>query len=557
MKKKLRIGILLDSCILPAWCFKMLEEINSNPGSEIILIVKSIPEKKKEISLLSRMLAKRDSFLYYLFNKIENKLVKLIPDAFELKDISSILSANTIKTLEVNPIRTKFSDKISEIDLKEIEKYNIDIFIRMGFRILRGDILKTAKYGVWSYHHGDNKVNRGGPAGFWEVFQNKPETGVVLQILSEAVDDGKILLKSFSSTHKSSPIRNRNNYYWKACSFLPQKIQELYDLGEDLFFKKVEELNRYPQFYSKRLYRIPSNREMVLLSSRLFLKILKNRIVDFFYFYQWVLLFRLSSSNSISKIFFQFKKIIPPKDRFWADPHILRRNDKYYIFIEELIYSSNKGHISLIVMDDTGSYTEPVKVLERDYHLSYPFLIEDHGELYMIPETSQHRTIELYKCTLFPLEWELEKILMSNICAVDSTILFKENKYWLFANIARNIGASNSDELFLFSSNHLISNNWVPHPDNPIISNVSQARPAGNFFTYKENLYRPSQNGSRRYGHGMRINQVKELNETNYREEIVDSIFPDWDRSLRSTHTINSVGKLTVIDAEMKRRKFI
>lgn len=171
MKKKLRIGILLDSCILPAWCFKMLEEINSNPGSEIILIVKSIPEKKKEISLLSRMLAKRDSFLYYLFNKIENKLVKLIPDAFELKDISSILSANTIKTLEVNPIRTKFSDKISEIDLKEIEKYNIDIFIRMGFRILRGDILKTAKYGVWSYHHGDNKVNRGGPAGFWKYFK--------------------------------------------------------------------------------------------------------------------------------------------------------------------------------------------------------------------------------------------------------------------------------------------------------------------------------------------------------------------------------------------------
>jgi hypothetical protein len=143
------------------------------------------------------------------------------------------------------------------------------------------------------------------------------------------------------------------------------------------------------------------------------------------------------------------------------------------------------------------------------------------------------------------------------MCAVDSTILLKENKYWLFANMARNIGASNSDELFLFSSNHLISNNWVPHPDNPVISNVSQARPAGNFFTYKENLYRPSQNGSRRYGYGMRINQVKELNETNYREEIVDSIFPDWDRSLRSTHTINSVGKLTVIDAEMKRRKFI
>ena len=119
------------------------------------------------------------------------------------------------------------------------------------------------------------------------------------------------------------------------------------------------------------------------------------------------MLFKLNHSNTISTSFFKYKKIIPPKDRFWADPHIIRRNNKYYIFIEEFICAKDKAHISLIIMDDKGNYTEPVKVLERDYHISYPFLIEDNEELFMIPETRQNNTIELYKCVHFPLKWEI------------------------------------------------------------------------------------------------------------------------------------------------------
>jgi len=552
MNNKLRIGILLDCNSIPAWSYLMLEKINTSSCSEIVLIVKNKSAFAKKKSLLRRIIVNRNSILYYLFTKIENKFFKITPDAFEIKDIRTMLS---IDTIEVNPSKTKYRDIINEIDLKEIEKYNIDIFIRMGFRILSGDILKIAKYGIWSFHHGDNKVNKGGPAGFWEVFESWPETGVILQILTEDLDSGILLHKSYSLTDTISPTRNKNNYYWKALSFIPSKIEELYNLGEEMFFKKVDELNIHPQFYSNRLYTIPTNKEMFLFGFNLFFRYFQNKINAIFYFKQWILLFKLSSHNSISTSFFQFKKIVPPKDRIWADPHVLRRNNKYYIFIEELVHSLKKGHISLIVMDDKGSYTEPVKVLERDYHLSYPFIIEDNGELYMVPETAENNTIELYKCTLFPSKWELKIILIDNIIAVDSTIIFKDGKYWLFANVVRNKGASSLDELFLFSSEKLVSNNWISHPQNPIVSDVKQSRPAGNFFIYKDNLYRPSQNCSKRYGYGMRINQVIELTETNYQEKVVDSIFPNWERNLQSTHTISSVNNLTVIDALIKRRK--
>jgi len=45
------------------------------------------------------------------------------------------------------------------------------------------------------------------------------------------------------------------------------------------------------------------------------------------------------------------------------------------------------------------------------------------------------------------------------------------------------------------------------------------------------------------------------LNESRYKESVVDAIFPDWDEKLFSTHTINSVDRLTFIDAQMRRRR--
>ena len=551
MKKKLRIGILLDNYNIPAWSYAMLENIKASSSGEIVLIVKNKQDAFSKGSLFKRIISHRKRLLYLIFTKIETALFKTTPNAFELKDIRNILSINTV---EVNPIKTKFRDEINDIDLKEIKDHNIDILIKMGFRILSGDVLKAAKFGIWSYHHGDNKVNRGGPAGFWEVLEKWPETGAILQILTEDLNNGVLLQKSYSVTDNISTTRNKNNYYWNALSFLPSKIEELYNLGEDVFFRRIEELNSSPQFYSNRLYTAPTNKEMFVLGPKLALKYIFEKINALFYIQQWILLFRLSTTNTLSTSFYKFKKILPPKDRFWADPFILRKNGNYYIFIEELMYATNKGHISVIVMDDKGNYTEPTKVLEKDYHLSYPFLIEENGELYMIPESIENRTIELYKCTNFPSTWELEKVLINNIAAADSTIIFKDGKYWLFANVIRNEGAS-LDELFLFYSDTLISEYWTPHPQNPIISDVKQSRPAGNFFTYKDKLYRPSQNCSKRYGYGMKINEVMELTETNYEERVVDSIFPNWDKSLLATHTLNSVNNLTVIDAVMKRRK--
>ena len=40
----------------------------------------------------------------------------------------------------------------------------------------KGKILDIFHFGILSFHHGDNRVIRGGPSGFWEVLNNHPSS---------------------------------------------------------------------------------------------------------------------------------------------------------------------------------------------------------------------------------------------------------------------------------------------------------------------------------------------------------------------------------------------
>ena len=60
---------------------------------------------------------------------------------------------------------------------------------------------------------------------------------------------------------------------------------------------------------------------------------------------------------------------------------------------------------------------------------------------------------------------------------------------------------------------------------NPIVSDIISSRPASKIFTYKNKLYRPSQNASKKYGYGMAINEIIKLNEHKNKEKIIEYIY--------------------------------
>jgi hypothetical protein len=558
-KKKLKIGLLLDDRVLSAWAHKMIEDIIRCDYAEISLVVlnaRKVHFDKK--TRFIKMKEKARSFIYlFVRNALKNVEGNLIDRDAKFLDADSKINSTemllNIPLLTVETERKVSSDYVCEKGIQEIRDYDVDVLIRLGFGILRGNILYAAKYGVWSFHHGDNRVNRGGPPGFWESMGSSCEIGSVLQILTEDLDNGKVLYRSYSCTDNMSVRRNNSNNYWKSLSFMTRKLKELYDVGEDVFFRKVEDENSDPVMYSERLYIEPTNLKRAML---LLFKIgekIKKMYQDNMYINQWIIMFDLSSSFSSS--LWRYKKIFPPKDRFWADPHVLCRGDKYYIFVEEFMFDIDRGHIAVITMDEAGNYGKSKVVLERPYHLSYPFVFEYEDNSYMVPESEENNTVELYKCIEFPDKWEFQQNLMEGVDLVDATLFYHEDKWWMFSNSAENKGSSTWDELFLFYSEDLFSNNWTPHPKNPVVSDCKSSRPAGKIFIDKGRIYRPSQNCSTMYGYGFNINEITILNEKEYSEKVVTSVKPNWEKSIIGTHTFNRANKLHVIDALRKIRR--
>ena len=176
---KFKVGLLVDSLSVRVWQYHILDFIVKHPAFEIELVVLN--------EATTRAKDNRKYFIYKLFMRLDRKIFKTKANLFGLRSIPDFLKSKVIK---VKPKQGKNTDEIIESDLATIRTHSLDIILRFGFRILKGEILSAARFGVWSLHHGDNQVNRGGPPAFWEVVNSDHVTGVTLLQLSEDLDGG-------------------------------------------------------------------------------------------------------------------------------------------------------------------------------------------------------------------------------------------------------------------------------------------------------------------------------------------------------------------------------
>jgi len=279
---------------------------------------------------------------------------------------------------------------------------------------------------------------------------------------------------------------------------------------------------------------------------------LDKALASAFFIDQWVIL--TSSEMDFRSLRWEaFTPLVPEKDRYWGDPFVLQRDGHYFVFVEEKIYAAGRGHITCLELDADGKMISKRVVLERDYHLSYPFVFASGDEIFMLPESAANRTVELYRCVRFPDAWELVKNLLKDIYAVDATLLEHAGRTWLFANVKEE-GGSSLNALHLFWAESPLAESWNPHPRNPVVRDIGSSRPAGRIFLQDGELIRPSQDSTRRYGQALKFNRITRLDEEEYREESIATFAPEGGR-IRATHTFNQAGQLTVIDAVIRRPK--
>jgi len=438
----------------------------------------------------------------------------------------------------------KFSQYFSEHDVREIRNYNLDFILRFGFDTVRGEILNSSRFGIWSFHHDDEQKYRGGPPGFWEIYKGDSVTGAILQRLTDRLDRGIILKKGFFKTIETSYTLNRDATYFGSVDWPAQVCIDIRN-GVGHYLEASPSQTMAP------IFRHPSNLQMLVFSVRVVLNILKVLYDRLLFYDEW----------GIGVVDKPANEFLTPGARpevqwlspstvtkYGADPFAIQKDNHLHLFFEEYDYRVSKGCISTTRLPQTSILKSKVAINEP-FHMSYPYLLWYEGEIYCVPETYQAKQIRLYKAIDFPESWVLVKTLIEGMAAVDSTIFQYNGHWWLFATD----GDSGANFILKIWYAQSLCGPWKPHANNPVKVDIRSARPAGTPFIHNGDLYRPSQDNSKIYGQRIVINRVVCLTPVEFKEEQVSVIesyknspYPD------GIHTLSAADQVTIIDG-MKR----
>jgi hypothetical protein len=205
-RSPLRIGLLLNGAVQPAWVAEVLAQIAQSNFARVELVIcnarQEVQPPPRRLARALRDVKARRTLLFRLYARWDKRRIAGANDPFRQTDCSATL--NQVECMRVAPLSKGPVDLFPDEAIERIRAMHLDVLIRFGFNILRGEILQSARYGVWSYHHGDNEFYRGGPPCFWEMVEGNPLTGAMLQVLTEDLDAGRVLYKGLFATHAGS-----------------------------------------------------------------------------------------------------------------------------------------------------------------------------------------------------------------------------------------------------------------------------------------------------------------------------------------------------------------
>lgn len=551
----LRIGILLDGPRMARFCESIIRQIQACEFANIELLVYRKPKASSasnpaERNLLQRLTHRfgranlRKQLLYDLYLKSDDRK-KNSNHPRQIVDCSPLLAG--IDSIVVEPVGQRFVHRFPPEDIEKIRSYKLDVLLRFGFNILKGDILSSARYGVWSYHHGDNDFYRGGPPMLWELVERNPMSGVILQVLTEELDAGVVLCKSLFTTQPTiSTAQNAFGPYWGASDFVIRKLHELHRFGWEHVGQRS--IPAAPYRGKRKLYRTPGNLDMVrwlgpVLAKKAIQQPFRKPTVQ-----HWKIGIRVNAEPLLTRnsngSLDGFRWIDSPKGHFWADPFLHDENGKKWMFFEDYIYAEKRGIIACAEIAADGTPREPLPCLdEAQHHFSYPYVFRAGEDLFMLPEARSTNEVRLYRCEKFPGKWRRQATLLRGKF-VDPSVWWRDGLWWMTVTAADPDARSSS--LYLFYSEKL-DGRWQLHTASPISTDTRRNRGAGRIVEFEGRWIRPSQSSCPIYGYSFALNEITKLTTSDYEESFLREFKPEA-LKMQAMHTYNWIPGLEVID---------
>ncbi|MGN0521368.1 MAG: hypothetical protein ACI4IQ_01885 [Eubacterium sp.] len=277
-----------------------------------------------------------------------------------------------------------------------------------------------------------------------------------------------------------------------------------------------------------------------------------NRLKIYFVPEEWCIALRINEgeNNLIDDKAAPFT-VIKNSLRYWAaDPFLAKGADGYYIFFEMYDRLKRKGLIGYRKIDGKA-VGKMHKAFEYPHHLSYPFIYEENGSFYIVPECNAGRELFRIKADSFPSQWHKEAVLLENARLTDTTIFDYENqRYYISQEI---------DDSYTFDKINLYyeqNGALIPCASNPVKRDIDTARCAGKIFEHNKKFIRPSQNCGESYGKELNFNEITEISKGSYMEKRIDfvsaeSVKLNVKNIYTGIHTYNKLDNIEVIDLKL------
>lgn len=525
-----RAGVLLDAPSLQRWQWRLLDKLQAT--TDIVPVVAIVGPA--DPTAAHRPPGER---LYRRYAEYERKRFSLPVDPLAERPL-----AQCAPGLAVLQSRATATTGVDAEALSRLRDLDLDVLIRLAWHAPVDALVDSAARGIWEFAFGDPTPKRRLPDAFAETRAGRPVTRVTLR--RRAVNGTAEIASAATATDPVSPNRTLARLRWLAAELLVREARRPTPAERPRAAEPaVAAVGAVDGPSVVQTARFVAGRLRAAYAQRRDTQRLKEH---------WELHVHLAPQLSLELS--RFRVIPSPPDRYWADPHVLARDGRFYVFVEEFLHARGRARIAVLTVEPDGRVGEAVPVLERDWHLSYPFVFEHAGRTFMVPESGSTRSIELYECTAFPNRWEHVHTLMDDVYAVDTTLLHRDGRWWLFSGICDHEGFNSHDELHLFSATDLFSSRWERHPESAVVLDARCSRPAGGLLEHEGRLLRPAQDCSQGYGYAVQLMDVTTLDERRYAERPFARLEPGFSPGVRGVHSLAHVPGLTVVDAKRYQR---
>jgi hypothetical protein len=239
--------------------------------------------------------------------------------------------------------------------------------------------------------------------------------------------------------------------------------------------------------------------------------------------------------------------------RCQADPCLLEDRGRLFIYYEEVQFGSSTGRLRAgeFHAGETGRLGKPM--IRMPHHAAYPCVFKYGDTFYCTPEMAPSCTVALFSGQTPLGPWRKHSILLQGVRALDSTLFFFGDRWWLFCTVATSSRKDrgrmdNMDNVHIWHSPEPWGP-WEPHGLQPAKEDLRSARPAGRPFFVDDVLYRPAQDCWPWYGARVVINRVITLTPDDFVEEPCCYLEPEQNgRYGRGVHTLAFAAGLVVVD---------